>query len=215
VLDRTTPHEDPTAWRQALLILAAAALLRLALAAVVPLFPDEAYYWEWSRRLAGGYFDHPPVIAWLVRAAPRCSVRHRSRSAWRRSSSRARAASRSPSPRARSPGTARRATPRLIFSVMPLAAAGLVIATPDAPLLAALAWTLYAVVRALGAAPRQHRRDALVARRRARDRVRHVVQVHRRLRAHRAAHRIRGGAVVARALPRAGPLARGARSPPR
>jgi 4-amino-4-deoxy-L-arabinose transferase-like glycosyltransferase len=68
VLDRTTPHEDPTAWRQALLILAAAALLRLALAAVVPLFPDEAYYWEWSRRLAGGYFDHPPGIAWLVRA---------------------------------------------------------------------------------------------------------------------------------------------------
>ncbi|MBP7551083.1 MAG: glycosyltransferase family 39 protein, partial [Gemmatimonadaceae bacterium] len=68
MLDRTTPHEDPTAWRQALLILAAAALLRLALAAVVPLFPDEAYYWEWSRRLAGGYFDHPPGIAWLVRA---------------------------------------------------------------------------------------------------------------------------------------------------
>lgn len=154
MLDRTTPHEDPTAWRQALLILAAAALLRLALAAVVPLFPDEAYYWEWSRRLAGGYFDHPPGIAWLVRAGT---------------------ALLGPSPFAvrlapilvaSSGGLAIALAARtlagdraaryaaLIFSVMPLAAAGLVIATPDAPLLAALAWTLYAVVRALGAAPR-------------------------------------------------------------
>ena len=34
----------------------------------VPLVPDETYYWEWSRHLAAGYFDHPPAIAWLVRA---------------------------------------------------------------------------------------------------------------------------------------------------
>ncbi|MEA3246785.1 MAG: hypothetical protein U9Q74_11580, partial [Gemmatimonadota bacterium] len=57
----------PAAWSQAMWIVAAALLVRLALAAVVPLFPDEAYYWEWSRRLAAGYFDHPPAIAWLVR----------------------------------------------------------------------------------------------------------------------------------------------------
>ena len=38
------------------------------LAAVTPILPDETYYWEWSRRLAGGYFDHPPMIALLIRA---------------------------------------------------------------------------------------------------------------------------------------------------
>jgi len=37
--------------------------VRLIIAALVPLHPDEAYYWEWSRHLAAGYFDHPPAIA--------------------------------------------------------------------------------------------------------------------------------------------------------
>ncbi len=31
------------------------------------LVPDEAYYWVWSRHLAMSYFDHPPVIAYLIR----------------------------------------------------------------------------------------------------------------------------------------------------
>lgn len=30
---------------------------------------DEAYYWTWSRRLDLSYFDHPPMIAWLLRLA--------------------------------------------------------------------------------------------------------------------------------------------------
>ncbi len=29
--------------------------------------PDEAYYWVWSQRLQWGYFDHPPLVAWLIR----------------------------------------------------------------------------------------------------------------------------------------------------
>jgi hypothetical protein len=29
--------------------------------------PDEAYYWVWSQRLQAGYFDHPPLIAWMIR----------------------------------------------------------------------------------------------------------------------------------------------------
>lgn len=33
----------------------------------VGLHTDEAYYWVWSQRLDWGYFDHPPLIAWLVR----------------------------------------------------------------------------------------------------------------------------------------------------
>lgn len=42
--------------------------LRLAAAALLPLTSDEAYYWLWSRHLAAGYYDHPPAIAWLIRA---------------------------------------------------------------------------------------------------------------------------------------------------
>ncbi len=47
-------------------MVAAATLVRLAVAALVPLTEDEAYYRLWSLRPAFGYFDHPPMIAWLV-----------------------------------------------------------------------------------------------------------------------------------------------------
>jgi 4-amino-4-deoxy-L-arabinose transferase-like glycosyltransferase len=52
-------------WIAALLGLA---LLRLILAAVIPLSPDETYYWVWSVRLQPGYFDHPPMVAFWIRA---------------------------------------------------------------------------------------------------------------------------------------------------
>ncbi len=48
--------------------LLALTLLRLAVAAHVPLSPDETYYWVWSRALAPGYLDHPPMVALWVRA---------------------------------------------------------------------------------------------------------------------------------------------------
>ncbi len=39
---------------------------RLAIATLMPLAPDEAYYWVWSRALAPGYLDHPPMVAlWI------------------------------------------------------------------------------------------------------------------------------------------------------
>ena len=54
------------AFRLPLAALAALTLLRLAVAASLPLVPDEAYYWVWSRALAAGYPDHPPMVAlWL------------------------------------------------------------------------------------------------------------------------------------------------------
>ncbi|HUK65667.1 MAG TPA: glycosyltransferase family 39 protein [Anaeromyxobacteraceae bacterium] len=49
----------------------------IALAAVVvralafsgtELYGDEAYYWLWSLHPAPGYFDHPPLVAWLIAA---------------------------------------------------------------------------------------------------------------------------------------------------
>lgn len=52
----------------ALAALAVLFLLRLVAGALLPLSTDEAYYWLWSRHLGAGYFDHPPAIAWLIRA---------------------------------------------------------------------------------------------------------------------------------------------------
>ncbi len=43
-------------------------LLRIVLAATTNLAEDEAYYWLWSRHLAAGYYDHPPMIAYWIRA---------------------------------------------------------------------------------------------------------------------------------------------------
>jgi 4-amino-4-deoxy-L-arabinose transferase-like glycosyltransferase len=54
--------------RLVLLALAGVTLLRLVVAALVPLAPDEAYYWVWSRVLQAGYLDHPPMIALFIRA---------------------------------------------------------------------------------------------------------------------------------------------------
>ena len=48
--------------------LAVLTLIRLWVAAVAPLAPDEAYYWIWSRALAAGYLDHPPMVALWIRA---------------------------------------------------------------------------------------------------------------------------------------------------
>ena len=43
-------------------------VLRLLAAAWTPLTFDEAYYWIWSKHLAGGYYDHPPMVALVIRA---------------------------------------------------------------------------------------------------------------------------------------------------
>jgi 4-amino-4-deoxy-L-arabinose transferase-like glycosyltransferase len=51
------------------LIALAAAVVRVLLFAGVELYEDEAYYWLWSRHLAFGYFDHAPMVAWLIRAS--------------------------------------------------------------------------------------------------------------------------------------------------
>lgn len=47
-------------------LLPVALAVRLIYGAVVQLVPDEAYYWVWSRHLAAGYFDHPPMIALVI-----------------------------------------------------------------------------------------------------------------------------------------------------
>jgi len=141
------------AWRQTLAIIAATTLLRLVLGAVVPLFPDETYYWDWSRTLAAGYFDHPPMIALLVRAgtlllgatplgvrlfpilASGCTALAMALTA------------------RRIEGDEAGRLAALVFTCVPIAAAGSVLATPDAPMLCFVAWTLYAVIRAIDTGP--------------------------------------------------------------
>ena len=53
------------------ILLGSAAVLRVLFAAQTPLTFDESYYWQWSRHLAWGYFDHPPMIAYLIAAGTR------------------------------------------------------------------------------------------------------------------------------------------------
>ncbi len=54
--------------RKLVVALAAVTTIRLAVAAIAPLAPDETYYWVWSHALAGGYLDHPPMVALWIRA---------------------------------------------------------------------------------------------------------------------------------------------------
>lgn len=152
----TVPDNVTRLQRQTAAITIVATALRLALAAILPLVADEAYYWEWSRNLAFGYFDHPPVIAWLiafgtgifgdttlgVRFFPvLCG---------------ALAAFALADLTDRLTGVRASRFAALLLAVTPVTI-GFVLATPDAPLLAAVAMTLMFVVRALDpdATPRQ------------------------------------------------------------
>lgn len=57
-----------TGWPSgAILILGILTLLRVAAAARVPLSFDEAYFWLWTKNLAVSYYDHPPLLALVVR----------------------------------------------------------------------------------------------------------------------------------------------------
>jgi 4-amino-4-deoxy-L-arabinose transferase-like glycosyltransferase len=149
-------ESDERARRASFLVLAIAIAVRLIAAALVPLAPDETYYWEWSRHLAAGYLDHPPLIAFAIRlgtallGATPLGVRLGSVVAGTLASlvlvyvsgalggdhSRVRAAA--------------------IIACMPLAQIGLALATPDATLLLFWALALAALVAAwrADAAPR-------------------------------------------------------------
>ncbi len=139
-----------------------AASVRALLSWFVPLLPDETYYWLWTRHLEAGYFDHPPGIALLiavgtrlfgdthtgVRAGPAMAacITHGAAvvAAWQlagRGANGARAAARAAA----------------LLAVIPLAALGLVLATPDAALFATVMLALLGVERALAAPVRSWR----------------------------------------------------------
>lgn len=70
-LPAASPILDP--WLRGLALIGAITLWRLLMAGLVPVTQDEAYYFDWARTLAWGYFDHPPGVALLgfgTRLAP-------------------------------------------------------------------------------------------------------------------------------------------------
>lgn len=62
------PALGPRRLRHVVILLGVLILARAIAAALMPLAFDEAYYWLWSKHLAAGYYDHPPMIAFVIRA---------------------------------------------------------------------------------------------------------------------------------------------------
>ena len=119
---------------------------KLALAANIPLTPDEAYYWVWTQHPQLSYFDHPPAIAWLLTLGdwlPTWAVRwpaillaHCSLWFWTRLTD-----------------DWLNRNQQLLFLclllLMPLIGIGSLIATPDLPLLFSWSFSLWALNRIL------------------------------------------------------------------
>lgn len=59
------PSEQLSDAKKLALLLVVMAALHAALAAVLPMNAGEAYYWLWGKYPAAGYFDHPPMVAWM------------------------------------------------------------------------------------------------------------------------------------------------------
>jgi 4-amino-4-deoxy-L-arabinose transferase-like glycosyltransferase len=125
-------------------------LVRLIFAAVIPLAFDEAYYWTWSKHLAGGYYDHPPMVAVVIRLGTLLagdtelgvrviSVLMAIPATW--------AVWRSAAVLFADERVA--ATAALLFNLTLIVAAGTLIVTPDAPLLVASSFVLFFLAKVL------------------------------------------------------------------
>jgi len=55
-------------WYTLLFVIGALTGLRLLMTGHTELIPEEAYYWTYAKHPALSYFDHPPMIAWAIRA---------------------------------------------------------------------------------------------------------------------------------------------------
>lgn len=49
-----------------LYLLGISLIIKLVLAYFIPVFADEAYYYIWSLRPQLSYFDHPPLVSWMI-----------------------------------------------------------------------------------------------------------------------------------------------------
>ena len=118
-------------------------LIRGIVLAATPLSFDEAYYWLWSKHLAAGYLDHPPLIAFLIRAG---TILFGDTSAgvrivtWMLSGVATWAVWRTASKITKSAEAG--AIAALLFNLTPMIAAESGVATPDSPEIAATALVL-------------------------------------------------------------------------
>lgn len=140
---------ERAAWFAALGVVAFTTVLRIIVGARLPLLPDETYYWDWSRHLAFGYFDHPPMIAWMIALGTdllgvnALGVRIMMILAGTVAILGMVLIAR------RIGGAHTAAETAIVICVMPLAAAGLVLATNDSLLLACVTMGLYYIIRAI------------------------------------------------------------------
>jgi 4-amino-4-deoxy-L-arabinose transferase-like glycosyltransferase len=136
--------------RNTVLTVLALVALRLVAAAWTPLTFDEAYYWMWSKHLAGGYYDHPPMVAFVIRsgimiagdtefgvrlvsillALPMSFAVYRTAAIL-------------------FGGSRVAATATILLNVTMMAAVGTLIVTPDAPLLVASSFVLFFLAKVL------------------------------------------------------------------
>lgn len=149
------PDEKSTAssnlhWRVAALgLIAFCIALRLVYLGVAQLIPDEAYYWQYAQHLALGYYDHPPLVGWLIwlgtailgdnEAGVRISAFACNLVAM--------AFLYALAQNVYDKSTALRAV--MLFAILPLGFGSGFLMTPDAPLVAAWVATLYFMERAL------------------------------------------------------------------
>src|SRR6202043_1409406 len=144
-----SPSEARLVRNTAVTVLALVAL-RLVAAAWTPLTFDEAYYWMWSKHLAGGYYDHPPMVAYVIRlgtlmagdtefgvrlvsillALPMSWAVYRTAAIL-------------------FGGQRVAATATILLNVTLMAAVGTLIVTPDAPLLVASSFVLFCLAKVL------------------------------------------------------------------
>jgi Dolichyl-phosphate-mannose-protein mannosyltransferase len=142
-------NDLPLVRNTALTVLALVAL-RLVAAAFTPLTFDEAYYWMWSKHLAAGYYDHPPMVALVIRLGTMIAgdtelgVRLVSiLLALPMSFAVFRAAA------ILFGGVRLAATATILLNVTLMAAVGTMIVTPDAPLLVASCFLLFSLAKVL------------------------------------------------------------------
>ncbi len=60
-------EREHAARQLAIALIGGAILLRLLYLGQVELLPEETYYWNYGQHLDLSYLDHPPMVAWLIR----------------------------------------------------------------------------------------------------------------------------------------------------
>src|SRR3954453_22693082 len=143
------PYEARSVLNTVLIVLALVAL-RLVAAAFTPITFDEAYYWRVAKHPPGGYYDHPPMVALVIRlgtmiagdtelgvrlvsillALPMSWAGYQSASVL-------------------FGGKRVAATSAILLNVTLMAAVGTMIVTPDAPLLVASSFVLFSLAKVL------------------------------------------------------------------